>query len=449
MDAVERHWYLPGSGGRDMLERTVLAGCLLDNAHITEVILIAPVFKEQSCALLWAGIKAQYAMGLEVIDIMTLYTDFCEGRDSHSVINTFRQISDLDFHPYNTPYYARKLKDWEISTRVKERLREVYLQTNESISRDELKRTIRDVTRELSVDGSITPPKHISELVPAVLQSLNERWDDPGLCEGIPCGLDVIDSVTKGFRGGELVVIAARPSVGKSAMALVWAVHMAQSYKVLFYSLEMSSRQLIERALMMKLERSTYDKILPHVRKVTVEPKVAELEALSLWIEETPNMGLTKLRDNLNKHISAHGKPEVLFVDYLQLMHIENRGSRGRPEEIGVITSTLKEMARTMNMPVILMSQLSRAADEGGMPKMSQLKDSGCIEQDADIVILLSRDKSDRSILCTNMAKNRDGPTALFKVRYDRKIQRIWCEQSGDYHGRSKQELLPGEETPF
>ena len=261
---------------------------------------------------------------------------------------------------------------------------------------------------------------------------------------GLPSGFSKLDELLSGFQPSDMIVLAARPSVGKTAFALNVGANVAvrQQKAVLLFSLEMSKEQLVQRLLCMEgrinsrrlrtgfLAKSEFPKLIPAADK---------LNTAELYIDDTPNISILDLRSKARRHAAQHPL-DIIFIDYLQLMRGAGR-FENRQTEIAEISRAVKGLARELRVPVVALSQLSREAekDDSGIPKLSHLRESGAIEQDADVVMMLSRPPAfkrggdpsedddgghDKTVQVT-IAKQRNGPTGKFDLYFDRDIQRF------------------------
>lgn len=216
---------------------------------------------------------------------------------------------------------------------------------------------------------------------------------------GIPSGYTAIDRVTLGWQPSDLIIIAARPSMGKTAFVLTMTRNMAVEHKVpvAFFSLEMSSVQLVKR-LMISETGLDSDKIkggkkLQDFEWEQLNMRLRQLVKAPLYIDDTPSLSINELRSKARKLVSIHGV-KMIVIDYLQLMTgpPELRGMR--EQEVSAISRSLKAIAKELNVPVIALSQLSRAVETRGgskRPQLSDLRESGAIEQDADLVLFIHR----------------------------------------------------------
>ncbi len=256
---------------------------------------------------------------------------------------------------------------------------------------------------------------------------------------GVPTGLPRLDEVTLGLQPGALVIVAARPSVGKTAFALNVAGHAATRHekKVAFFSLEMPSDQLALRLLAgeakLDSERLAKGALARHDwERLAVEGD--RLARAQIWFDDAFVLTPVDLRSKCRK-LKREGGLDLVIVDYLQLMHAPSeRASQSREQEIATISRSLKALAKELSVPVVALSQLNRAVEKrkGERPMLADLRESGAIEQDADIVVFLHRPDAEKDDGSTNfnaevqdveliLAKHRQGPTDLIPLVFFRK----------------------------
>src|SRR2546423_1122268 len=255
--------------------------------------------------------------------------------------------------------------------------------------------------------------RHITASLQSNYEHLTERMERPFELSGIPSGFKEVDYYTEGFTTGDLIVIAARPSVGKTSLALGMTFNIARrGHPVLLFSLEMDTKQIVARFLALN---SRMDLLAMRTGNIIDTDAAAALHGLPILIDDTPGISIMELRTKARR-ASTHEKIEVLVVDYIQLIRT-GEDDENRVQEIATITRNLKSLARELGVVVIGLSQLSRAAgDSGGEPKLSTLREGGSLEQDADIVIMLWRDREETPagaprLINGAVAKNRNGPT--------------------------------------
>ena len=257
---------------------------------------------------------------------------------------------------------------------------------------------VLDVSGQTQSESSFAP---ISEIVLSNLDKLNALQQHDGAITGVPTGFKDVDHVFNGLQKSDLILVAARPAMGKTAFTLNIAQNVTMLYDktVAFFSLEMGKEQLVARILSSvagvsseKLRRANMDP--PDWEKV-----IAAADRMSkskLFIDDTPGLTVQDMRSKLRRLKVEHGL-DLVIVDYIQLMQGRNsgKGSENRQQEVSEISRNLKLIAREFNVPLIALSQLSRSVESrpDKRPVLSDLRESGSLEQDADIVIFLYRDK--------------------------------------------------------
>jgi replicative DNA helicase len=261
---------------------------------------------------------------------------------------------------------------------------------------------------------------------------------------GVPSGFVDLDGLTSGFQRAELVVVAARPSMGKTAFCLNIAANAAaEGTGVAIFSLEMSKESLVQRMLTATARVDSH-----RVRQGTLRDSdftqlaraAGLLQTYQVWIDDTPSITLLEMRGKARR-LKIDNDLKLIIVDYLQLMRSPEY-SENRVQEISDISRSLKALARELEVPVIALSQLSRASEQRGgerKPILSDLRDSGAIEQDADLVIFIHRpeyydreDESKRGLAEVMLAKNRNGPTGDVQLKFTREYTRFDSFSSRD-----------------
>lgn len=262
------------------------------------------------------------------------------------------------------------------------------------------------------------------------IELINEAARNQDKIIGVPTGFKPFDSMTSGLQKSELVIVAARPAMGKTAFALNIALNAAVKHdaSVLIFSLEMGKEQLGNRLLSMESRVE-----MENIKKGTLDSNdwdriflaVDNLAKANVYIDDTPDLSVFEIK-NKCRRLKAEKGLDLVVVDYLQLMKSEGR-AENRQQEISTLSRYLKLLAREMDCPVIVLSQLSRAPDQrpNHTPVLSDLRESGSIEQDADIVLFLYRDdyyakeESEKPGICdVIIAKNRSGPTGNIELAW-------------------------------
>ena len=267
---------------------------------------------------------------------------------------------------------------------------------------------------------------------------IEEASKNTSAFNGVPSGFMAIDRVTLGWQLSDLIIVAARPSMGKTAFVLSMARNMAVDHErpVAFFSLEMSSVQLMMRLIIAETGLNGNDvksgRLTPEQWR-HLESATKPLGAAPLYIDDTPALSVFEFRSKARR-LKIHNDIQIIIIDYLQLMQSAKR-TESRVQEISDITRNLKIMAKELNVPVIALSQLSRAAEKTAgrsdhRPQLSDLRDSGSIEQDADVVLFLYRaayynsqngetEQANENEAECIVAKNRHGETSVVRLGWD------------------------------
>ena len=254
---------------------------------------------------------------------------------------------------------------------------------------------------------------------------------------GVPSGFHDLDRMTGGFKDSDLIIVAGRPSMGKTSLALNIALHAALESKkaIAIFSLEMSKEQLTERLLTEQAQidaQRLHRGLLSEAEYDRVSNALGPLGEAAIYIDDTPAMDELTLQLKARQAKMRHNI-DLIVVDYLQLMHGRSRGDDNRVQEVSSISRALKGLARELRIPVIAISQLSRAPEQrpDKRPILSDLRESGAIEQDSDVVMFLYRPeyyKSDErpGIAEVIVAKHRNGPTGMIELKFRRDHTRFY-----------------------
>lgn len=269
---------------------------------------------------------------------------------------------------------------------------------------------------------------HISVLLEKSYEQVEQLTNDPNALRGISTGFRDVDKILGGLQNSDLVILAARPSVGKTAFSLDLARHIATSenLKVGFFSLEMSSSQLLDRILSQEVGVGLWELRMGKLSDehfARLADAMGRLSESGLYFDDTPGLSIMEMRTKARKLKSEFGI-DFIVVDYLQLM--SGRSRENRTQEVSEISRFLKQLARELDVPLLALSQLSRAVENRAdrIPQLSDLRESGSIEQDADIVMFLHReetfdpDTDRKGIGDLIIAKHRNGPTGKVELAF-------------------------------
>lgn len=272
-----------------------------------------------------------------------------------------------------------------------------------------------------------------AELVGQVWNEIEHRSEDMTL-PGLTSSFYDLDAMTQGFQRSDLIIVAGRPSMGKTSFCLSIGRNIAAGHKlpVALFSLEMSKEQLVYRLLSCEARIESTRLRAGRISEnewPSINQAISNLAELPIFIDDSPNITVGEVRSKTRRLISEHGKLGLVLIDYLQLMEGASGGDN-RVLELSRMTRGLKGLARELNVPVIVLSQLSRGVEHrtNKRPMLSDLRESGSIEQDADIVIMLYRDEyytpdtPDRGIAEIIIAKHRNGPTGTVKLLFDPRL---------------------------
>jgi replicative DNA helicase len=269
----------------------------------------------------------------------------------------------------------------------------------------------------------------IADVLSDYFENLEAILANAGKLIGLPSGFAELDNKLGGFQKSDLIVLAARPGIGKTAFILNVADNIARETGkgVAIFNLEMSAEQLVQRMIACRAGvnlQHLRTGALPDWEHSRVVDAISKMSGLPIYFDESGDVSITELRSKARRLVAEQGI-SMIMVDYLQLMHgSANRSRDNRVQEVSEITRQLKAMARELDLPVLAVSQLSRAIESRGgdpEPKLSDLRDSGSIEQDADIVMFISRDPKDevrRDQAKIIIEKHRNGPTGYIDLQF-------------------------------
>lgn len=371
----------------------------------------------------------------EPVDLITVTTALRD-RKWLDEVGGVQYLSDLASSvptAANVDYYAQIVAEKALLRRLIRTATEIATSGFQGI--DPVESIISDAERsilEISQKGQRSGFVKIADVLMETYNRLDFLSKNRGEVTGVPTGYHDLDRMTSGFQPSDLIIVAARPSVGKTAFALNVAQNVAvrAQKSVAIFSLEMSAQQLVSRMLCAEANVDANKLRSGHLDEEDWEKLIMGMGSLAdspIFIDDTPGITISEIRSKLRRLSAEQNGLGMVLIDYLQLITGRSRGgAENRQQEISEISRQLKGLARELNVPVIALSQLSRAVEQrqDKRPMLSDIRESGSIEQDADIVAFLYRDDyynpetEDKNIIEIIIAKQRNGPTGKVKLAF-------------------------------
>lgn len=422
------------------LEEAVLGALMLENDALTNVIdILKPQsFYKDSNSRIFHAIEQLFTRS-EPVDILTVTQELKKTGELDLVGGAYyiTQLTNRIASAANAEFHARivaqKFIQRELIRISTKTINDAYEDGSDVFDLlDNAEKNLFSI-----VEGNIKKNyDKMSTLIRKATDQIETTRNNKGNFSGVPSGLTALDRLTSGWQKSDLVIIAARPAMGKTALVLTMARNAAVDFgkPVAVFSLEMSSLQLVTRLMASESEIAS-EKLkkgnLEEYEFQQLTDKTRKLSEAPLFIDDTPGLSVFELRAKARRLKEQH-KIELLVVDYLQLMTAGGEGKGNREQEIATISRSLKGLAKELEIPVIALSQLSRAVETRGgdkRPQLSDLRESGAIEQDADMVMFIHRpeyyniteDENGGSTLGVAeliIAKHRNGPVDSAKTRY-------------------------------
>ena len=423
-------------------EKTVLGGILVNNGSLNVVLsIITPedFYKEPHRKII-ERISALVDKGLTV-DLLSLSEEMQRAGLLEEAGGMAYLSSLMDGVPksLNVEYYAQIIKEKALLRRLIVSSAKIitasYEQKEEADDLlNEAQAAIIEVA-EQRIRPGLVPVRALTAPTLDMIRRFAERKE---AVTGVPSGFRSLDGLTAGFHPSELVIIAARPSMGKTALALNIAQHagMRAERSAAFFSMEMAKEQLVIRLLCAEAQLDIKRVRTGFISEREFEKLKLAGEALSranIYIDETPGVTVMEMKAKARR-LRMEQHLDIIFIDYIQLMRPGGR-FENRNQEMSFITRSLKELAKELQIPVVGISQLSRSPEKGRReprPLLSDLRESGAIEQDADVVIFIFRpeyyhpdDESLRGLAEVSVAKQRNGPTGNINLAFIREYARF------------------------
>ena len=423
-------------------EQAVLGAIIINSRAINDVssILLPGDFYREAHRIVFEAMLEMSYKG-SPIDMLSL-SEFLRDKNLFEKVGGvafITHLSNISPSAANATYYAKIVKDKALLRNLINAASEIA--DSAFAGSDDIVNLLDNAERKVLAisashdTGSAVPVK---SLLKEAIGRIEMAYEAKGGLTGLPSGFDDLDRLTSGLQPSDLILLAARPSMGKTALTLNLAANVALRKKksVAFFSLEMSSIQLL-----MRLISSESGVDSKQIQRGDVSPDewaaimgaCDNLYNAPLYIDDNSNINVAELRSRARRIQSEHGL-DLIIIDYLQLMQGRHTGSNdNRQQEVADISRSLKSLARELKVPVIALSQLSRSVENRQIkrPMLSDLRESGSLEQDADIVMFLYRedyyvkDPENQNITELIVAKHRNGPVDTVRLFFDKEITRF------------------------
>jgi replicative DNA helicase len=400
-------------------ERSVLGAILIDKEAIVNVAeLMKPdFFYDTQHMQIYEAMQALYEKR-QPIDVVTLSDQLKRNKKLTAVggASTIVELSNAVSTAANVVHYAQIVKDLAIKRSIISLSSDLAtLAFDEGKETTEVVNTAEQRIFELSQNNTQRAFMPIKQALAESFERLDELQRNSGELRGVPTGFHDVDNLLAGMQRSNLLILAARPGVGKTAFSLNIAQYASviAKKKIGYFSLEMSREELVDRMLVAQADIDAWRLKTGRLEQqdyLKLSDAMGVLADAEIFIDDTPGASIFEMRTKARRLMAEQGI-DMIVVDYLQLAH--GRTKDNRVQEVAEISQGLKNLARELRVPVLALSQLSRAVENRGekTPQLSDLRESGSIEQDADVVMFLYRKDDDiREAVNLKIAKHRNGP---------------------------------------
>lgn len=408
-------------------EKSVLGAVLVDKDSIVSIVefLKAKHFYLQAHANIYQAIVDLYEKR-EPADLITLPRQMKKNKtlEESGGVTYLTELVNFVSTSANVEAYARIIRDLAIKRYLisaSAKISEIAYEEGEVEEiLDKAEATLFDVSQDRVHQDFVA----IGKVLEVTFERLDELSKTRGSLRGVPTGLRTLDKMLSGLRKEELIILAARPSVGKSSLAINIAQYasVTKNIGVAYFSLEMGRESIVDRMISAQGDIDNWRIATGNLEAGDFEKysiAAGELAEAPMYIDDTPGISVLEMRTKARRLQKEH-EVGLIVVDYLQL--VRGRNLVSRVQEVSEISQALKNLARELKVPVLALSQLSRAVEQRGgdkKPQLSDLRDSGSIEQDADVVMFLYRpDEENRENLILSIAKHRNGPTGELSLYF-------------------------------
>lgn len=429
-------------------EMSVLGVAFLNNNEVSKIVeeVTEDMFFKKENKYIFNAIKSLYEARTP-IDITTMREELDKTKRFNEVgLNYLTEVIDSVITSANLDFYIKIIKDYAVRrnliTTAGDIINNTYEEENVDALLDSAEKNILNVVKARSV-GDFVP---ISEILRRAQAKLEELAKNKRSITGIETGFPDFDKITTGFQGGEMIILAARPGMGKTALALNMATYAATHTKkaVAIFNLEMSAEMLINRMI------SSFGVDAYKLQTGNMQEKdwkryneaMSQLGDTNIFIEDNAGVTAQEIRAKCRRLANSESGLGLVVIDYLQLVSSGSRRVESRQVEVSEISRSLKTMALELNVPVIALSQLSRSAEkrESNQPMLADLRESGSLEQDADMVLFINRkdyyDKAkdfNQKIVPAELiiAKHRKGGLGTVNLQFELNMSRFNSQLKG------------------
>ena len=421
-------------------------GAILNNPSsmlkITEILTPENFYKPAN-KLIYEAMRALMSKNAP-IDVLTV-CEYLKANDKIELAGGRQYVNEIAINnttSANIKYYADIIKDCAVKRSLISAGTEIISLAHENYPTDVCLNTAEKLVFDISQQKSMSELSSVKDLVVQSFQQIEYRYEHKDELLGVATGFYDLDAVTLGLRKSDMIIIAARPSMGKTALALNIAQHVATKAKkpVAVFSMEMPKSQLMLRMLASEAEVEAKKIVSGNLQSQDWDRLSQAMEYFQdapMWIDDTPGMSVMDVRAKCRRLMMEVPDLSLIVIDYLGLMKGDSKYQKDRNQEVSEISRSLKALARELNVPIIVISQLNRGNEQRSekVPMLSDLRDSGAIEQDADLVMFIHRPeyydnkenpnpelKGKADII---IAKHRNGEVGTIKLLFQSNITKF------------------------
>jgi replicative DNA helicase len=429
-------------------ERAILGSVVLDNGLVSQAIeLLKPEdFYVPSHRRIFLAMIALFERGSEINPI--LIGEELRREGELESVGGFTFITNLTYglpHFANIAHYAKVVRDKSL---LRQLIKATNKITSEALEEEDEAEVILDHAEQaifaLADERTRQGFAHVKPVADHILEKVQEMAGRTAMLTGLTTGFNELDTMTSGLQPSDLIVVAARPSMGKTSFALTLAQNAAIHAQAVVgvFSLEMSKESLVMRMLCSEGHVDAHrfrTGFLSRDEWGRLAGALGRLAETKIYIDDTPGISVLEMRAKARRLAAEQKKLDLIIVDYLQLMSGSSRRTESRQQEVSQISRELKALAKELNVPLIALSQLSRAPESrtDHRPQLADLRESGAIEQDADVVAFIYREEQynrteeNAGIAEILVSKQRNGPTGIVKLAFLKEFTRfenMWRE---------------------